>query len=137
MECYDYQVSFCHNLIGLLIWSIKIGRIDIAFEVSALSIYLDFPITKHIVQALYILKYLEIHNDNDLAFDLCYQCVTSDQDIQSIVQGMKDLYVDDGEEFPPNAPKPIVNQFRSTVSSILIMQDIEKIGDLKWGLFYM
>ena len=61
----------------------------------------------------------------------------SDQDIQSIVQAMKDLYVDDGEEFPPNSPKPRENQFRSTVSSILIMKDIEKIGDLKWGLFYM
>ena len=48
-----------------------------------------------------------MHNDNDLAFYPCYQCVTSDQYMQSKVQSLKDLYVDAGEEIPQNSPKPI------------------------------
>ena len=58
------------------------------------------------MQPLHIFKHPEIHNANDLAFDTCYQRVTSDQDTQNKVQAMKDLYVDSGEEIPPNAPKP-------------------------------
>ena len=49
---------------------------------------------------------MEKHHINYLAFNPCYQRVTSDQDIQSKVQAMKDLYFDYGEEIPPNAPKP-------------------------------
>ena len=85
---------------------IELGRIDIAFEVSYLSIYISFPRTGHLAQALNIFKYMEKHNINYLAFNPCYQRVTSDQDIQSKVQAMKDLYFDYGEEIPSNAPKP-------------------------------
>ena len=95
-------MSFYHNLIGVLRWLIDIERIDIVFEVSALYIYLSFTRTGHLVQALNVFKYLEIHNTNDPAFDPCYQCVTSDQNIQSKVQAMKDFHVDAGEEIPPN-----------------------------------
>ena len=85
---------------------IELGRIDIAFEVSYLSIYLSFPRTGHLAQALNIFKYMEKHHINYLALNPCYQRVTSDQDIQSKFQAMKDLYFDYGEEIPPNAPKP-------------------------------
>ena len=51
-------------------------------------------------------KVLEVHNANYLAFDPCYQCITSDQYIKSKVQEIKDMYVDAGEEIPPNVPKP-------------------------------
>ena len=50
---------------------------------------------------------------------------------------MKDLYVDAGEEIPPNSPKPRGKPVQVNFSSILIMQEIDKIGDLKRGLFYI
>ena len=81
----------------MLRWIIKIGRIDILFEISFLSRYLPFTRTKHLGQALHISKYLEIHNVNDIDFYPCYQSVTSDQDIKSKVHVMKDLYVHAGE----------------------------------------
>ena len=90
----------------MLRWIIELGSIYISFEVSALSRYLEFPRTQQLVQPLHIFKHPEINNANDLAFDTCYQRVTSDQDTQIKVQAMKDLYVDSGEEIPPNAPKP-------------------------------
>ena len=58
------------------------------------------------MQDLHISKYLEINNVNDTAFNTYYKCFTSDQDIKSKVQAMKDWYVDAEEEIPPNAPKP-------------------------------
>ena len=96
MEWNEGQVSFYRNIIGVLIWTIKLGRVDISFEVSPLSIYLAFSRTGHLIQDLHIFKYLEKHNINNLAFGPCYQRVTSDQDIQSKVQAVKDLYVDAG-----------------------------------------
>ena len=85
MECNEYQVSFYHNLIGVLRRVIDLGRIEISFEVSDLSRYLSFPRNGHLVQALHVFKYLEMHNANDIALDTCYQCVTIDQHIQSKV----------------------------------------------------
>ena len=76
---------------------IKLGFIDIAIEVSDHYIYLDFPITGNLVQALNVFRYLEIYSVIDIAFDPCHQHVTSDQNIRSKVQAMKDLYPDDGE----------------------------------------
>ena len=88
-------------------WFINIGSIDIKFEVSDLSRYLAFSKTGHLVQDLHVFKYLEIHNVNDLDFNICYQRVISDKNIQSKGQLMKDFYVDTGEEIPPNISKTI------------------------------
>ena len=81
----------------MLIWVIEIACIKIAFEVSALSRCLSFPRTKHVLQALHVFKYLEIHDVNDIDLDTCYQRVASDKNIQSKVQAKKYLYVDAGE----------------------------------------
>ena len=59
----------------------ELGRIDIAYEISCLSSYLDSPRTGHLVQALHAFKYLELHYKNDLAFDPMYQKVESDQNV--------------------------------------------------------
>ena len=63
-----------------------------------------FPRTEHILQALHIFKYLEIDNKNNIAFDTCYNSVTSDQDIQGKVEALEDYYFDAGEGITPNAP---------------------------------
>ena len=91
MEWNKYQVSFYQNLIIVLRWFINIGSIDIKFEVSDLSRYLAFSKTGHLVQDLHVFKYLEIHNVNDLDFNICYQRVISDKNIQSKDQLMKDF----------------------------------------------
>ena len=75
-ECDDFFTNYFLNLIGVLRWIVEIGRIDISFEVSTLSKYLAFPRTVHIYQALYIFNYLELHINNELAFDPLYHEVT-------------------------------------------------------------
>ena len=98
----------------MIVWFVRLVGIDIAFEVSDLSRYLAVPRTGYLVKTLHVFRYLEIHNANDLAFNPCYQCVTSDQNIQSKVQAMKDFHFDGGEEIPPNAPKPRGKKVRKT-----------------------
>ena len=105
-ECTNEQVTFYQNLIGILRWIVELGRIDILFEVSCLSSYLASPRTGHLVQALHIFKYLELHRKNELAFDPMYQKVESDQNVDKKIEEMKRIYVDAKEDLPPNAPEP-------------------------------
>ena len=104
-ECDPKQVTFYQNLIGILRWVVELGRIDIAFEVSLLSRYLVQPRTGHLVQALHIMKYLDIHSENDLAFDTAYHHVEDPNLVQARIDAMSEIYPEAKEELPPNAPE--------------------------------
>jgi hypothetical protein len=105
-ECCAVQLTFYQNLIGILRWIVEIGRIDIAYEVSILSRYLAQPRTGHLVQALHIFKYLEIHHENEIAFDPAYHDVEDPALTEERISTMKKMYPDAIEELPPNAPPP-------------------------------
>ena len=70
--CNDKEYSYYANLIGVLRWLVELGRIDTAFEVSVLSQHMTHPRTGHLVQALHIFKYLDVHKENMLSFDPTY-----------------------------------------------------------------
>ena len=74
-ECSDSQIQLFQNIILILRRTVELGRIDIAYEVSVLSCYLEQPRTGHLVQALRIFKYLDQNNNNDIAFDPAYNNV--------------------------------------------------------------
>ena len=59
--CNDEQYSFYANLIGELRWMVELGRVVIGFEVSVISQHMAFPQVGHLMQALHIFKYLDIH----------------------------------------------------------------------------
>ena len=70
MVMYDEGLTnYFQNLVGILRWTVKLGQIDIAFEVSTLSKFLSCTQTGHIYQVLHIFKYLETHVNNDFSFD--------------------------------------------------------------------
>ena len=102
----------------------ELGRIDILFEVSCLSSYLASPRTGHLVQALHIFKYLELHNKNDLAFDPMYQKVESDQNIEEKIEEMRKIYLDAKEDVPPNAPEP-----RGRPVQVVCFEDSDHAGN--------
>ena len=106
IECTTEQTTFYQNVIGILRWVVELGRIDIGFEVSLLSRYLVQPRTGHLVQALHILKYLDIHSESDLAFDPAYHEIEDPNLAQARIAAMKEIYPDALEEIPPNAPPP-------------------------------
>ena len=107
MECSDKLVTLFQNLIGTLQRIVELGRIDIAYEVSVLSRYLVQPRTGHLVQALHIFKYLDIHKSNELAFNPEYvEPMVHQNDVKENTQLMKKMYPDAVEDLPPNAPEP-------------------------------
>ena len=107
--CTEDQMTYYQNLIGVLRWIVELGRIDIAYEVSCLSRYLASPRTGHLVQALHIFKYLDIHSQNTLVFNPHKLHITNhaDDTFDSKMQNMRRrVYPDASEEIPPNAPPP-------------------------------
>lgn len=106
VPCTDAQVTLYQNMIGIMRWIVELGRIDIAYEVSVLSRYLVEPRTGHFLQALHMFKHLEIHMDNELAFDPAMHNVEDPAVTQHRINTMKEFYPDAKEELPPNAPEP-------------------------------
>ena len=105
--CNDDELAIYQNIIGILRWSIELGRIDIGYEVSILSRYLAQPRTGHLVQVFHILKYLDIHKQGTIAMDPGLpKIVKPIQDVEARMRDMKFAYPDAIEEIPPNAPIP-------------------------------
>ena len=105
LMCDPNQTNYFQNLIGVLCWIIKLGRIDIAYEVSSLSKFLVKPQTGHIYEALHIFKYLETHIQNDLSFDPLDYNHAHPMNISKVINDMKEVYVYAIEDLPPNAPE--------------------------------
>ena len=106
VECDDGQITLYQNLIGVLRWIVELGRIDIAFEVSLLSRFLVQPRTGHLLQAIHIFKYLDIHSKNELAFDPAIHEVDDPTQTDLKIKHMKAMYPDAEEDLPPNDPLP-------------------------------
>ena len=107
--CNDEEAKYYMNLIGVLRWMCELGRIDILFEVSVLSQHLAYPRTGHLIQALHIFKYLDIHKENMLNFDPTYLDMPEQLDpkmnSRCKIEAMKKFYPDAEEAIPDNAPK--------------------------------
>ena len=59
LELYDEGVKLFQELIGILQWSVEIGRLDILLEVSLLSSHLAIPRVGQISQVYHIFGYLK------------------------------------------------------------------------------
>jgi hypothetical protein len=125
-ECDANQMQFYQNIIGILRWAVELGRIDIGFECAALSSFSCFPRTGHLQQALHVMKYLEIHHENELTFDPQeYIIPPHDQVVaHEKLRAMSSLYPDAKEEIPPNAPSP-----RGRAVQINCFVDSDHAGD--------
>jgi hypothetical protein len=57
------------QLIGILRWAVKLGRVDILVEVSMMSSHLCQPRLGHLEEVYNIFAYLEKHGEANMAFD--------------------------------------------------------------------
>jgi hypothetical protein len=105
-ECSESQVTLFQNIIGILRWIVELGRIDIGYEVSVLSRYLVQPRTGHLLQAIHVFKYLDIHSKNELAFDPAMHEIDDPNETERKMKNMREMYPDAQEDMPPNAPEP-------------------------------
>ena len=88
----------------------ELGRINIASEVSVLSQHMAHPRTGHLVQALHIFKYLDVHKENMINFDPTYldlpELLDLNENAKCRIEAMKRFYPDAKESIPDNAPSP-------------------------------
>jgi hypothetical protein len=68
-ELDDDLYSYYNSLIGVLRWAVELGRIDIAVEISMLSLHLACPRVGHLDAVFHIFSYLNQYNKSILAFD--------------------------------------------------------------------
>ena len=98
MSCDINHMIYFQNLIGVLHWIVRLGRIDIIYKVSSPSKFLAKPQTGHIYQALHIFKYLEAHISNKLSFDPLYYMFYHFEDPDKVINEMKEVYYIDAIE---------------------------------------
>lgn len=109
--CTPEQTQFYQSNIGILLWLVELGRLDILTETSLLSSHLAAPRTGHLHQTLSIFKYLKDHNRSRIVFDPNMTNINDDDlppEERALTKAlwMAELYPDAQQYFPPNAPKP-------------------------------
>ena len=66
------EASYFQTIIGVMIWMVELGRIDIAVKVLHLSSFLAMPRQGHLLNALPIMSYLKIRHNSSLVLDTSY-----------------------------------------------------------------
>ena len=93
------------QLISILRWAVKLGRINIFFEVSSLSQYQVCPRLGHLEAAYRIFAYLKNHpNRGWIAYDP--KALMINEEVFNNSVDWTDFYVEVEEELPANMPKP-------------------------------
>ena len=63
------DAAYYHSLIGVLIWIVELGRVDINTEVSMLSSHLALPRSGHLDAVFHIFSYLKKKNNSEMVYD--------------------------------------------------------------------
>jgi hypothetical protein len=97
------QANYYQNLIGILRWAIKLGRIDIHVHVLLLSSLLSSPRQGHLEQVLHIFTYLKRYDWSTMIFD---DTLLNIDESKFPTADWTEFYRYAKEEIPPNAPEP-------------------------------
>ena len=65
----EEDAAYFHSLIGVLIWIVELGRVEINVEASMLSSHLAMPREGHMQELLHVLAYLKKHMHTEMVFD--------------------------------------------------------------------
>jgi hypothetical protein len=99
-------IRYFQELIGVLHWSIELGQIDIATEVSMLSTHLAMPCEGHLQQVYHIFAFLKAKPTRTLAFDPQHPDI---DEARFVKYDWHDFYRGAMEAIPGDAPKPCGN----------------------------
>jgi hypothetical protein len=102
-ELDDKRGTYYMGLIGVLRWTVELGRIDIAVDVSRMSSFMASPREGHLQQLFHIFAYLKNKPRSTLVFDDSYPDVDQGRFKQC---DWGNYYPDAVEAVPPNAPEP-------------------------------
>ena len=74
-ELDDDLANYYQSLIGIAVWIVELGRIDIATETYMLSSHLAIPRRGHLTAVLHLFSYLKPKHNATLAFDPKYPVI--------------------------------------------------------------
>ena len=97
----DKDAGFYQSQIGVLRWTVELGRVDIATAVSMLAAFSAAPRQGHLAAVLHIYAYLKGHDRSRLVLDPDYL-----PDIAQPHYDWTDFYGEVVELIPPDLPEP-------------------------------
>ena len=103
-ELDDDDKTFYQEMIGILRWTVEIGRCDILLEVSMLSSHLALPRLGHIQAACHIFNYLLAHPNRSIHMDPRYPIIDENR---FIVSDWEEFYRHSIEPVPDCIPDPL------------------------------
>ena len=113
------------QMIGILRWAVKLGRVDMHHEVALMSQYSASPREGHIEAVYDIFAFLKTHPRLNIVLDP--RPVPLDENAFANVElsAWRDLYGDVAEELPPKMPAPLGNTL-----DITCFVDSDHTGDV-------
>jgi hypothetical protein len=106
-ELREDMISRYRQLIGILRWSVEIGRLDVYLETALLSQYLASPREGHLEAVYHIFAYLKANKKCAVVFDPAPVALDEDTFASVSQEEWKEFYGDLQEELPPRMPDPL------------------------------
>jgi hypothetical protein len=100
----DDRTNYYMSLIGILLWTSELGRIDITQEVGLMSRFNARPRIGHYNAVLRMFGYLKRHLNSKL---VCDPHTRDFSHINFVNPSWKEQYPDAQEELPPDMPPPL------------------------------
>ena len=91
------------ELIGILRLAVELGRVDILYKVSRMSLHLALPREGHLEETYHIFEYLKIKPKLRIMFDCSDPAIPANRFKR---YDWQDFYKDAKEAIPPNMPEP-------------------------------
>jgi hypothetical protein len=98
------ETTFYQEMIGILRWTVELGRCDILLEVSLLSSDLSLPRLGHIQAACHIFNYLLAHPNRSIFMDHRLPSIVASRFHQA---DWTDFYRHSFEPIPEHIPEPL------------------------------
>jgi hypothetical protein len=102
-ELDPIRANVYQSQIGILLWCVELGRIDIITEVSMLSTHPFLPRECHLEAVFHVCAYLGLHQNTRAVFDPTYPSFDMGTFIKT---DWKSMYGDVKEMIPSDAPVP-------------------------------
>lgn len=93
-------------MVGVLQWSVEIGRVDILLETSMISAHLALPRIGHLEQLIHMFGYLKMHPKRKLVFDARHPNIN---EWRFHRYNWHDFYRGAKEASPGDMPEPLGN----------------------------
>jgi hypothetical protein len=103
-ELDDEEKTFYQEMIGILRWTVELGRCDILLEISLLSSHLSLPRLGHIQVACHIFNYLLAHPNRSIHMDHRLPSIDASRFHQA---DWADFYRHSFEPIPDHIPDPL------------------------------